>query len=139
MSTKCLMKTANTMKALIKALERLYKDIDDIQLMWVKSAKVSNEEGKRFAIGLMHTTMNSVSQHLKCIIDRKDNIVDLGEVWHSIDVETQKGSWFVGQIGEKAYDTFVAEIEGESMKNWFEGCNIKRWAYIKDLLPKGGE
>ena len=64
------------MKAMIKAFERLYKDIDDIQLMWVKSTKDSYEEGKIFAIGLMHATMNSVSQFLKCLIDRKGNIIE---------------------------------------------------------------
>ena len=127
------------MEELIKEAERLYKQIDEIQLDLVKSRLDVCEERKWKAISEMETTMCAVFQLLKCIIDRKDNIVDLGEVWHSIDVEPQKGSWFVGQIGEKAYDTFVAEIEGERMKDWFEGCNIKRWAYIKDLLPKGGE
>ncbi len=57
-------------------------------------------------------------------------------VWHSIDVEPKKGSWFLGQIGDNAYDTFIAEIEGKSMKDWLIGCNIKQWVYISDLLPK---
>lgn len=127
------------MEELIKEAEKLYKQIDKIQLDLLKSRLDVCEEKKWSDIYEMETAMCAVFQFLKCIIDRKDNIVDLGEVWHSIDVEPQKGSWFVGQIGEKAYDTFVAEIEGERMKDWFEGCNIKRWAYIKDLLPKGGE
>lgn len=127
------------MEELIKEAERLYKQIDEIQLDLVKSRLDVCEEQKWKAISEMETAMCGTQQLLKCLIERKDNIVDLGEVWHGIDVEPQKNSWFVGQIGEKAYDTFVAEIEGERMKNWLKGCNIKHWAYIKDLLPKGGD
>ena len=133
------------MKVLIKALERLYKDIDDIQLMWVKSAKDNNEEGKRFAIGLMHTTMNSVSQFLKCIIDRKDNIVDLGEVWHTLDFKAKHNI-------DVAYLDIVATVDNEilrkvttlnSLCNWLRYNSVVegqiKWAYVKDLLPKGGK
>lgn len=125
------------MKELIREAEMLYEQIDQIQFGLVKSRLDVCEERKWKAISEMETAMCAVFQFLKCILDRKDNIVDLGDVWHGIDVQPQKGSWFVGQIGDYAYDTFIAEIEGKSMKNWLECCNIKRWAYIKDLLPKG--
>ena len=126
------------MKELIEEAESLYKQIDKIQLDLVKSRlDVCNElAGKD--ISEMETAMCNAFQLLKCILERKNNIVDLSKVWHGIDIEPQKGYWFVGQIGDNAYDTFIAEIKGKSMKNWLEGCNIKRWAYIKDLLPKGG-
>lgn len=127
------------MKELIKVAEMLYQQIDDAQLSLVHSRLNNDEEGNRLAISTMETNMCNAFQFLKCILNRKDNIVDLGDMWHSIDVEPQKGSWFVGQIGDNAYDTFIAEIEGKSMKDWLIGCNIKRWAYIKDLLPKGGK
>lgn len=101
-------------------------------------ARVEKDEKKeKEMISEMESYLFHLKQFLGTIMERKGNIVDLGEVWHSIDVEPQKGSWFVGQIGDNAYDTFIAEIEGKSMKNWLIGCNIKRWAYIKDLLPKG--
>lgn len=125
------------MEELIKEAEMLYKRINDIQLSLIRSRINNDGEGNRTAISEMEIAMCSAFLFLKCIIERKDNIVDLGEVWHSNDVEPQKGSWFVGQIGDNAYDTFIAEIEGKRMKNWLIGCNIKRWAYIKDLLPKG--
>ena len=127
------------MKELIKEAESLYKQIDNAQVHLVNARLNNDEEGNKSAISEMETAMCDAMQLLKCFIDRKDNIVDLGEVWNSNDVEPQKGSWFVGQIGDNAYDTFIAEIEGKRMKNWLIGCNIKRWAYIKDLLPKGGE
>ena len=124
------------MKELIKAAEMLYEQIGDVQLSLVHSRLNNDEEGNSLAISNMEVTMCITQQFLNRLIYFNDNIVDLWEVWHSIDIEPQKGSWFVGQIGDNAYDTFIAEVEGKSMKDWLIGCNIKRWAYIKDLLPK---
>lgn len=135
------------MEELIKEAERLYKNIDNIQLMWVKSTKDSYEEGKIFAIGLMHATMNSVSQFLKCLIDRKDNIVDLGEVWHSnkhIPQSNKKiiaikscGDTFCGICNVKN-GVYRASIASDitSMSSWDD---VSKWAYLQDLLPKRGE
>lgn len=127
------------MEELIKEAERLYKQIDEIQLDLVKSRLDVCEEQKWKAISEMETAMCGTQQLLKCLIERKDNIVDLSEVWHDITKEPKIGSWFLGQIGKRSYDTFISAIEGKRMSEWFDGCNIKRWAYIKDLLPKGGE
>ena len=127
------------MKELIKEAENLYKQIAKAQLHLVNSRLNNDEEGKKSAISEMETAMCNAMQLLKCFIDRKDNIVDLSEVWHDITEEPQIGAWFVGQIGETAYDTFISSIQEKRMSNWIAGCNIKRWAYIDDLLPKGGE
>ena len=108
-------------------------------MLWVASTKDNDEEGIRYAIGRMSVAMCSAMQLLKCFIEHKDNIVDLSEVWHDITEEPKLGYWFVGQIGETAYDTFVSSIEGKRMSELFDGYNIKRWAYIDDLLSKGGE
>ena len=127
------------MKELIEEAEKLYEEIDTIQMLWVASTKDNDEEGIRYAIGRMSVAMCSAMQLLKCFIERKDNIVDLSEIWHDITEEPKLGAWFVGQIGETAYDTFISAIQGKRMSNWFDGCNIKRWSYLDDLLPKGGE
>ena len=126
------------MKELIKEAENLYKQIANAQLHLVNSRLNNDEEDKKSAISEMETAMCNAMQLLKCFIDRKDNIVDLSEVWHDITEEPQIGAWFVGQIGETAYDTFISSIQEKRMSNWLAGCNIKRWAYIDDLLPKGG-
>ena len=127
------------MEELIKEAERLYQQIDKIQLDLIKSRLDESEGQKAKATDEMETAMCAVFQFLKCILERKDNIVDLSEIWHDITEEPKLGAWLVGQIGETAYDTFISAIEGKRMSEWFDGCNIKRWAYIKDLLPKGGE
>ena len=127
------------MKELIEEAERLCKQIDKAQVHLINARLQKDEEGKKSAISEMETAMCDVSRLLKCLIDRKDNIVDLSEVWHDITEEPKIGSWFVGQIGKRSYDIFVSTIEGKRMSEWFDGCNIKRWAYLDDLLPKGGE
>ena len=127
------------MKELIKEAENLYKQIDKAQLHLVNSRLNNDEEGNKSAISELETAMCDAMQLLKCFIEHKDNLVDLSEVWHDITEEPKLGAWFVGQIGETAYDTFVSSIQGKRMSNWLAGCNIKRWAYIDDLLPKGGE
>ena len=127
------------MNELIKEAEELYKHIDKAQVHLINARLKNDEEGKKSAISEMETAVCNAMQLLKCFIDRKDNIVDLSEVLHDITEEPQIGAWFVGQIGQTAYDTFISSIQGKRMSNLFDGCNIKRWAYIDDLLPKGGE
>ena len=60
-------------------------------------------------------------------------------VWHGTNEEPRLNQWFLAQIGDNAY-TFVMEMDkNEDWKEWSNGINIKRWAYIRDLLPKGGK
>lgn len=124
---------------MIKEAESLYKQIDNAQVHLVNARLNNDEEGKKSAISEMETAMCNTMQLLKCFIEHKDNLVDLSEVWHDITKEPKIGAWFVGQIGETAYDTFISSIQGKRMSNWLAGCNIKRWSYIDDLLPKGGK
>ena len=124
------------MNELIKEAEKLYEKIDKAQVHLINARLNNDEEDKESAISEMETAMCHAMQLLKCFIDRKDNIVYLSEVWHDITEEPQIGAWFVGQIGETAYDTFISSIQGKRMSNWLAGCNIKRWSYIDDLLPK---
>ena len=128
-----------TMNEFIKEAENIYEQIDKVQLHLVNSRLNNDDEEKKSAISEMETAMCDAMQLLTCLIERKDNIVDLSEVWHNITEEPKLDSWFLGQIGKRSYDTFISSIEGKRMSEWFDGCNIKRWAYIDDLLPKGGE
>lgn len=125
------------MNKLIELSEELYKQIDKAQVHLINARLNNDEEDKKSAISEIETAMCNAMQLLKCFIDRKDNIVDLRKVWHDITEEPKIGAWFVGQIGETAYDTFISSIQGKRMINWLAGCNIKRWAYIDDFLPKG--
>ena len=133
------------MEELIKEAERLYKQIDEIQLDLVKSRLDVCEERKWKAISDIETVMCAVFHFLKCLIDRKDNIVDLGEVWHSnkdIPQSNKKiiaikscGDTFCGICNVKN-GVYLASIASDitSMSSWDE---VAKWAYLEDLLPKG--
>lgn len=61
-------------------------------------------------------------------------------VWHDVIEPPKLGKWFLAQIGNITFDTFIMAMnKNEDWKEWSNGINIKRWAYISDLLPKGGE
>lgn len=122
------------MNELIKEAEKLYMQIDKAQVHLINARMNNNEEENKLAISEIETAMCNAMQLLKCFIDRKDNIVDLSKLWHDITEEPKIGAWFVGQIGETAYDTFISSIQCKRMSNWLAGCNIKRWAYIDDFF-----
>ena len=126
------------MKELIKEAESLYKQIDNAQVHLVNARLKNDEEGKKSATSEMEMAMCNAMQLLKCFIERKDNIVDLREVWHNVDEEAKEG-WIIGQNEYDEYDIFVGELETILPKKWFYINNIGRWAYVKDLLPKGGK
>ena len=126
------------MKELINVAEELYKQIDKVQVHLVNARLNNDEKGKKSAISEMETAMCNAIQLLKCFIERKNNIVDLGEVWHNTDEEPKEG-WIIGQNKYEEFDIFVMELEDVLPKSWFNTNTIGRWAYIKDLLPKGGE
>ena len=69
-----------------------------------------------------------------------DKEPNLERIWHDAEEEPQFLKWFLAHIGDGVFDTFVmAMSKNQDWKEWANGVNIKRWAYIEDLLPKGGE
>ena len=62
-------------------------------------------------------------------------------VWHdAIEAPKLLNQWFLAQIGDNAFDTFIMAMDkNKDWREWSKGINIKRWAYISDLLPKGGK
>ena len=127
------------MNKLIEEAEELHKQIDKAQVHLINARLNNDDEGEKSAIYEMETAMCNVMQLLTCLIERKDNIVDLSEVWHDITEEPKIGAYFFAQMGETDYEIFFSVLQGKRLSEWFAGCNIKRWAYLDDLLPKGGE
>ena len=125
-----------TMKMLIEEADRLRRQIDKAQAHLINARLNNDGEGKKSAIYEMETAMCNVMQLLTCLIERKGNIVDLSEVWHNIDEEPKEG-WIIGQNKYEEFDIFIMELEDVLPKTWFYTNTIGRWAYIKDLLPKG--
>ena len=131
------------MKELIEEAENLYKKIGKAQVHLINARLQSDEEGKKSAISEMETAMCDVSRLLKCFIDRKDNIVDLSEVWHEISVEPEYDD---KRLVFECKDGFISycSTKSQAVKCWgtWERVSLGatfRWAYVEDLLPKGGE
>ena len=135
-----LTKRNKNMKELIEEAEKLYKEIDSIQMLWVASTKDNDEEGKRFAIGRMSVAMCDTMQLLRCIIDSKDNIVDKGNVFHSAEEapDMRRDLLYESPFGRCGVLNMLPLCDKEW--SYFKRVyKIRRWAYIDDLLPKGGE
>lgn len=61
-------------------------------------------------------------------------------VWHNVSEKPELNQYFLAQIGDNAFDTFIMSMdENKDWRKWSEGMNIKMWVHIDDLLPKGGE
>ena len=133
------------MNKLIEEAEKLYKQIDKAQVHLVNARLQKDEEGKKSAISEMETAMCNTMQLLKCFIERKDNIVDLGEVWHTLDLKSKYDV-------DIAYLDIVAIVDNDIIRDintlsglyeWLRYNSViqgqVKWAYVKDLLPKGGE
>ena len=130
---------------MIKEAEGLYWQIDKVIWNLIATRENKDDEGKKKAISDMETAMCGTQQFLKCIIERKDNIVDLVEVWHTLDFKAKHNI-------DVAYLDIVATVDNEilrkvttlnSLCNWLRYNSVVegqiKWAYVKDLLPKGGK
>ena len=125
-----------SMKELVKVAEELYKQIDKAQVHLINARLNNDEEGKKSAISEMETAMCNTMRLLKCLIERKGNIVDLSEVWHNTDEESKEG-WIILQNKYDETDFIIMELECTLQESWFNTNTIGRWAYLFDLLPKG--
>ena len=70
---------------------------------------------------------------------------DLSQVWHNSKEEPEEGTQVVaidhdGWTGSGLFNPMAmikgVYLYGELIVDWY---SVVRWAYLKDLLPKGGE
>lgn len=58
-------------------------------------------------------------------------------VWHDTSEEPKLNQWFLAQIGDGAFDTFIMAMDkNKTWRDWCDGINLKRWVHISELLPK---
>ena len=104
----------------------------------------SNGADKAFTISHVGQgyTDGVLDTHVSIVIDDDRNLVDLSKIWHDASEEPEYsckqilyqdkyGDWFFALQHDIVV---VLEINWED----FAAENISRWAYIDDLLPKGG-
>ena len=139
------------MEELINVAEEVYKQIGNAQVHVINAQLHNDSKGKKSAISDMETAMCNAMQLLKCFIDRKDNIVDLSELWHNKDTKPEINKLVVFQ-DEYDEDFFFTGFIDPDMPDYVtlidphtdldELCHLDKlikWAYVDDLLPKGGE
>ena len=128
------------MKELINVVEKLYKQIDKAQVHLINARLSNDEDGKKAAINEMETAMCDVSRLLKCFIERKDNIVDLSKVWHKYNSKQEICDGIIARYK----DDILFEVHSQYSIDIFLKYNRHLegkvyFAFVKDLLPKGGE
>lgn len=64
---------------------------------------------------------------------------DLSQVWHDASEMPKEEEWILLQFGEDCYDTLVLGMYADIFRARCKKYGDIRWAYISDLLPKGGE
>lgn len=62
------------------------------------------------------------------------------DVWHEASEMPKEGEWILIQFDEDSYNTLVlCGMDADLYCAWCKKYDVIRWAYINDLLPKGGE
>ena len=63
------------------------------------------------------------------------------DVWHEASEKPRAKEWILVQFEEDEYETLALSESGVNtwFNVWVDEYRAIRWAYITDLLPKGGE
>lgn len=65
--------------------------------------------------------------------------IDLSQVWHPAEEEPRPYKDILTEKKKGFYVVCSWYNEGYGWKSYVKIFQLKRWAYIDDLLPKGGE
>ena len=69
----------------------------------------------------------------------RQGLVDLSKVWHPAEEEPRPYKDILTEKKKGFYVVCSWYNEGYGWKSYVKIFQLKRWAYIEDLLPKGGE
>lgn len=126
------------MEELIKEAEGLYLELSRITDSLVYARLHDDNDLLHGCRNKLENFAQSVMQTLKCLVDRKDNIVDIGEVWHDIKEEPEYGNPIVYVTKLNKIGT-LNRVDKNTYAWYIEKYAICKWAYTRNLLPKGGE
>ena len=90
-------------------------------------------------VGQGHTD-GVLDTYVSIVIDDDHSLVDLSKIWHDASEMPKEGEWILVQYDEDCYDTLVlCDLLTDIFYARCKKYGDIRWAYIKDLLLKGGE
>ena len=129
------------MKELIDEAESLYLELSRITESLIYARLHDDNDLLHGCRNELENYAQSVMQTLKCLVDRKDNIIDLGEVWHDGNCVPEEGKQiFVVTKSGFCYAGFYRHFNGLLVNGCLLlGVDIAKYIYVEDLLPKGGE
>lgn len=88
------------------------------------------------AIYFLSSPLNVI--HFEAGAKWADEHLNLERLWHDASEVPQENKYVLIQDEENDYDVVLTKSIDE-WNTWCGTCKISRWAYISDLLPKGGE
>ena len=77
-----------------------------------------------------------VTKHEK---EKSIEYTDLSQVWHDASEEPKKGEWILGEYQGGIYQTYLCGYVDCEWSSYVKVFSLIRWAYVNDLLPKGGK
>ena len=64
---------------------------------------------------------------------------DISQAWHEAKEEPKKGECVLGEYQGGIYQTYLYGYVDCEWSSYAKVFSLIRWAYVNDLLPKGGE
>ena len=65
------------------------------------------------------------------------NLVDMSKIWHDASEEPRRDEYLLGEDND-GFSIYMWRRQEEGWNLFVGITTLRRWAYIKDLLPKGG-
>ena len=69
----------------------------------------------------------------------KSGLIDLSQAWDKAKEEPKKGECILGEYQGGIYQTYLYGYVDCEWSSYAKVFSLIRWAYVNDLLPKGGE
>ena len=101
---------------------------------------IDDKKIKSAAQGYCDATYGTLDEH-PLIVEAFEQGVNwaiqqfLKDLWHPISEKPRRNATFLAQIRDRIFETFSDSAEWKFL---IKGCNVTRWCYIDDLLPKEG-
>ena len=88
-------------------------------------------------VGQGHTD-GVLDTYVSIVVDDDRNLVDLSKVWHDANEEPRRDEYLLGEDND-GFSIYMWRRQEEGWNLFVGITTLRRWAYIKDLLLKGGE
>ena len=88
-------------------------------------------------VGQGHTD-GVLDTYVSIVVDDDRNLVDLSKIWHDASEEPNYNELMLG-IDSDGVSLYKWCGQEDSWKTFVDITELIHWAYISDLLPKGGE